>query len=39
MEIISVGVGMMLRLALPAALLFWLSARLRAWDERGGASC
>ena len=34
MEALTVFVGMALRLALPVALLFWISARLRAWDEK-----
>ena len=33
-------IGLALRIILPAGLLFWISARLRAWDHRqGGVSC
>jgi hypothetical protein len=34
MEGLSLVLGMVLRLALPLGLLFLLSARLQAWDQR-----
>jgi hypothetical protein len=38
-ETISVAIGLALRIALPIAFMFWISARLRAWDQERGASC
>jgi hypothetical protein len=38
MEPISLIAGSVVRIALPVALLFWISARLRAWDLKGGVS-
>ncbi len=37
MELIALTVGMILRIALPTALLFWACGRLQAWDRRRGA--
>lgn len=34
MEALTFTLGMLIRVALPLALLFGLSARLRAWDTR-----
>ncbi len=39
MEAITFVVGVVLRIALPAAIMFWLSARLQAWDQKRGAPC
>jgi hypothetical protein len=39
MEAITLFFGMALRIVLPIGLLFWISARLRAWDQRRGATC
>lgn len=39
METIPVAIGVMLRIALPIVFMFWISARLRAWDQERGASC
>ena len=36
MELIALVVGMVIRIALPAALLFWACGRLQAWDRRRG---
>jgi hypothetical protein len=38
MEAMTLFVGVALRLALPVAFMFWISARLRAWDAKGGVS-
>jgi len=38
-ETISVAIGVTLRIALPIVFMFWISARLRAWDQERGASC
>ena len=38
-ETISVAIGLVLRIALPIVFMFWISARLRAWDQERGASC
>jgi hypothetical protein len=37
MELIALAVGMMIRIALPAALIFWACGRLQAWDRRRSA--
>lgn len=39
MEAISLFLGVALRIVLPIGLLFWVSARLRAWDQKRGATC
>lgn len=39
MEAITLFLGVALRIALPIGILFWMSARLRAWDQRRGATC
>ncbi len=39
MEAITFILGVVLRIALPAGILFWLSARLQAWDQKRGALC
>ncbi len=33
MESLTVILGIVLRIALPAGVLFWLSAGLRGWDQ------
>ena len=37
MELIALTVGMVIRIALPAALLFWVCGRWQAWDRRHNA--
>jgi hypothetical protein len=37
MELIALAVGIVIRIALPAALLFWACGRLQAWDQRRSA--
>jgi hypothetical protein len=37
MELIALAVGMMIRIALPAAVIFWACGRLQAWDRRRSA--
>ncbi len=39
MEAATLFLGMALRIALPIGILFWVSARLRAWDQKRGATC
>jgi hypothetical protein len=39
MEAITLFLGIALRIALPVGILFWMSARLQAWDQRRGATC
>jgi len=39
MEATTLFLGLALRIALPIGLLFWMSARLRAWDQKRGALC
>jgi hypothetical protein len=39
MEAITLLIGITLRLALPLGLLFWLSSRLQAWDQKRGVAC
>lgn len=39
MEAITFLLGLTLRILLPLGLLFWISARLRAWDQKRGALC
>jgi len=34
MELIALTVGMVIRVALPAVLFFWVCGRLQAWDRR-----
>ena len=34
MELFAIATGMIIRIALPAALLFWACGRLQAWDRR-----
>jgi len=34
MELMTVVIGISIRLALPLGLLFWASIRLQAWDKR-----
>lgn len=34
MEAITLLLGIALRIALPIGFLFWMSARLRAWDQK-----
>ena len=38
MEPLSLVAAIVLRIALPVGFLFWISARLRAWDAKGGVS-
>ena len=33
MELLTFTTGMLVRIALPLVVLFWISARLRAWDQ------
>jgi hypothetical protein len=37
MELIALAIGMVVRIALPAALLFWACGHLQAWDRRRSA--
>ena len=37
MELIALAIGMVIRIALPAALIFWACGRLQAWDRRRSA--
>jgi hypothetical protein len=37
MELIALAAGMVIRIVLPAALLFWACGRLQAWDRRHNA--
>jgi len=37
MELIALTIGMVIRIALPAALIFWACGRLQAWDRRRNA--
>jgi len=37
MELIALALGMVIRIALPAAVLFWACGRLQAWDRRRSA--
>ena len=37
MELIALVLGMVIRIALPATLLFWACGRLQAWDRRRNA--
>ena len=37
MELIALTIGMVIRIALPAALIFWACGRLQAWDRRSNA--
>jgi len=39
MEAATLFLGMTLRIVLPIGILFWISARLRAWDQKRGAIC
>ena len=39
MESITLLLGIALRIALPIGLLFWMSARLQAWDQKRGVTC
>lgn len=39
MEGIAFLLGMTLRIILPIGLLFWISARLQAWDQKRGEVC
>lgn len=34
MELVTMIIGISIRLALPLGLLFWASIRLQAWDQR-----
>jgi hypothetical protein len=34
MELIALAAGMVVRIVLPAALIFWTCGRLQAWDRR-----
>ena len=34
MESLTMVLGIMLRIALPIGLLFWLSGSLQSWDQR-----
>jgi hypothetical protein len=36
-ELIALTVGMVIRIALPATLIFWVCGRLQAWDRRRNA--
>jgi hypothetical protein len=39
MEAITLFLGVALRIALPVGILFWVSARLQAWDQKRGVIC
>lgn len=34
MELLTLVIGISIRLILPLGLLFWVSSRLQAWDQR-----
>jgi hypothetical protein len=36
MELIALILGIVIRILLPTALLFWASAHLQTWDQRRG---
>lgn len=37
MELIALALGIVIRVVVPAALLFWACGRLQAWDRRRSA--
>ncbi len=39
MEGLAFLLGVTLRIIVPIGLLFWISAELRAWDQKRGATC
>jgi|GEM_PF-2395875 predicted DNA-binding transcriptional regulator YafY len=39
MEAMTFLLGVTLRIILPFGLLFWISAELRAWDQKRGELC
>ncbi len=38
-EAITLLLGVTLRIILPIGVLFWISAKLQAWDQKGGEVC
>ena len=34
MELITLVIGLVIRICVPAALLFWGASQLKAWDQR-----
>ena len=37
MELIALAIGMVIRIVVPVAVLFWACGRLQAWDRRRSA--